>query len=115
MAELALDHVQRDALAGRAGDDAEEWTGRELGSLHDPCGQLLPAPVVHADLAPAAALAAADKERAAARVEVALVEVERLLDSQAPAPEHDDQRRHPITGETVARAAHHSHDLLDPG
>src|ERR687885_967114 len=156
MAELALDDVQRHALAGqldgvdvpervrreargdagrggepaqlpahaglrpgppagRAGDDAEQWTGRKLEPLRAPGTEVLPAPVVHAHLAPAVALAAADKQRAAARVEIALVEVERLLDPQARAPEHDDQRPHPLARETVAGLAHHGQDLLDPG
>jgi hypothetical protein len=40
---------------------------------------MFPAPVVHPDLATTAALAAAHKQRAEARVEITLVEVERLL------------------------------------
>jgi hypothetical protein len=43
--------------------------------------KFLPAPVVHADLAPAPALAAADQQRAAALVEIGLGKRERFLDS----------------------------------
>ena len=68
--------------AGRAGDDAEQRTGWQLEPLRGPRTEVLPAPVVHPTW-PAVALAAADQQRAAARVEVALVEVERLLDPQA--------------------------------
>src|SRR5215208_2389983 len=50
----------------------------------DPCGepgrQLLPAPGVHADLAPTATLAPTYEQRAPSRVEVALAQSERLLD-----------------------------------
>jgi hypothetical protein len=53
---------------------------------------MFPAPVVHPDLA-ATALAAAHQERAAARFEVALVEVERLLDPDPGAPENYDESR----------------------
>ena len=51
------------------------------GSSHarQPGLELLPAPVVHADLSAPAALAAADQQRAAARVEVGLGERERLV------------------------------------
>ena len=59
---------------------------------------MFPAPVVHPDLATTAALAAADQERAAARIEVTLVEVERLLDPQPGAPENDDQSSNAVTG-----------------
>ncbi len=53
----------------------------------EPGSELLQAPFVHADLAAAAALAVADQDRAAARVEVALGERERLLDPQPGAPQ----------------------------
>ena len=56
----------------------------------EPRTQLLPAPLVHADLAAAPALAVADQDRSAAAVEVVLGERERFLDAQPGAPEHDD-------------------------
>ena len=59
-----------------------------------PRPQLLPAPLVHPDLAPAAALAVADQDRSAPVVEVVLGERERLLDAQPGAPEDDDHRSH---------------------
>jgi hypothetical protein len=43
---------------------------------------LLEAPVVHADLAALAALAATHEHRAAARVQVELGQIERFLDAQ---------------------------------
>jgi hypothetical protein len=64
---------------------------------------VLPAPVVHSHLAAAVTLATADQQRAAARVEVALVEVERLLDPQPGAPEHDNQRAHPVARSPATR------------
>ena len=47
----------------------------------EPGLELLPAPVGHADLASASALAAADEQRASSLVEVSLGERERFLDS----------------------------------
>ena len=61
----------------------------------EPRPQLLPAPLVHADLAALAALAVSDQQRTAPGVEVALCERERFVDAQAAAPEHDDQRAQP--------------------
>src|SRR4051812_24523165 len=131
VAELALDHVERHALAseldgvgvaqlvrreaapdarvggepaefetyvgarsgapaGRAVDDAEQRADRQLEASGEPGPQLLPAPGVHADLAPATALAVAHQQRPAPGVEVALAERERFLNAQSAAPEHDD-------------------------
>ena len=73
----------------------------------------LPGPVVHADLAAAAALAAPHQQRAAARIQVGLGERERLADAQAGSPEDDDPATQPTTVDTVAGAAHHRNDLLD--
>ena len=75
--------------------------------------KLLPGPVVHADFAAAAALAAADEDCAAAGVEVGFGERERFVDAQPGAPEHDDQ---PAQAEAVGRGAglaHDGDDLLD--
>jgi hypothetical protein len=74
--------------------------------------ELFEAPVVHADLAAAAALAATHEDRPPPRVEVKLREIERLLDSQTGAPEHDDQRACPRAVHAVAAAAHDRDDLL---
>jgi hypothetical protein len=73
---------------------------------------LLPGPVVHADFAAAAALAAAHQQRSAARVQVGLGQRERLADPQAGTPEHDDQAAQPAAVDTVAGVAHDGDDLL---
>src|SRR4051794_13731713 len=70
-AELAADRGARPRPpAGRAVDDAEQQPDRQLEARVQPRPQLLPAPVVHADLAPAAALALAHEDRSAPLVEV---------------------------------------------
>jgi hypothetical protein len=74
--------------------------------------ELLKAPVVHADLATAAALAAADQHRAASRIEVELTEIERFLDAQPGPPEHRDQPAGSVSVSPVAAAAHDRDDLL---
>ena len=81
--------------------------------LVEPGLEFLPGPVVHADLAAAPALAAANEDRAAARVEVGLGERERFVDPQAGAPEHDDQPAQPLAVQRVAGGAHDRDDLLD--
>ena len=65
--------------ACRTVDDAEERPDRQLESELEPGLELVPAPRVHSGLAPAPALAAPDQERAAALIEVAFGECERLL------------------------------------
>src|SRR3954469_6877804 len=74
-------------------DAPEQRPERQLDPRLEPWFELLPGPVVHADLAAAAALAASDQQRSAARVEVGLGECERFADAQASAPEHDDEPR----------------------
>jgi hypothetical protein len=101
-----------EAAAGRAVDDAEQRSGRQLDARGEPGLQLLPAPGVHADLAPTAALAAAHEQRTSPRVEVALAQRERLLDAQPAAPEHDDQRPKAGAVAIVGGLAHHGDDLL---
>jgi hypothetical protein len=96
-------------------DDAEERSDRQLNARLEPGRELLPCPVVHADLAAAAALAAADEQRSAARVQVGLGERERLVDPQAGAPQHDDQAAQSAAVDAVAGAAHDGDDLLDRG
>jgi hypothetical protein len=156
VAELPLDHVQRNSLArhldgvgmaqlvrreptphpglggetaqlragtrlrplppaGRAVDDAEQRPCRQLRPLRGPRAEVFPAPVVHPDLATAAALALAHQERAAARIEVTLVEVERLLDPEPGAPENNDQSPGAVTRHALAGHPHDGDDLLDVG
>jgi hypothetical protein len=74
---------------------------------------LLPHPPVHADLAPAAALAAADEHRSTAAVEVRLAERERLMDAQPGSPEHDNERTQATAVCCVAGGSHHGDDVLD--
>src|SRR5215216_2673884 len=62
-------------------DDAEQRPDRQLNAHVEPGRELFPGPVVHPDLAAAAALAAPHQQRAAARVEVGLGERERLADA----------------------------------
>jgi hypothetical protein len=52
---------------------------------------LLEAPCVHADLAPAPALATTDEEGAAALIEIAFGQRERFLDAQPRPPQNYDQ------------------------
>src|SRR5215210_1349258 len=70
------------APTGRAIDDAEQRTDRQLASQFEPRVELFPAPCVHADLAAASALAAPNQEGAAALIEVAFGERERFLNAQ---------------------------------
>jgi hypothetical protein len=98
--------------SGRAVDDAEQRSDRQLDAGGEPRSQLLPAPGVHADLAPTAALAAAHEQRAAPRIEVALAQSQRLLYAQPAAPQHDDQRPQPSAVTIIGGPAHHRDDLL---
>jgi hypothetical protein len=81
--------------ASWAVDDAEQRSDRQLDAGGEPGSQLVPAPGIHADLAPPPALAVGDKHRAAPGVEVALGQRQRFLDAQPAAPERDDQRPQP--------------------
>src|SRR4051794_24915755 len=80
------------ASAGGAVDHAEQRADGHGATDGQPGFELFEAPVVHADLASAAAFAAAHEDRPAAAVEIELVEVERFLDAQPSAPQDDDQR-----------------------
>jgi hypothetical protein len=101
------------ATAGRSGEHTEQRTDGQLDADVQPLLQLLPGPVVHADFAPAAALAAADEDCAAAWVEVRLGERECFVDAQAGAPEHDDQSAHPQAVRRPTGLSHDGADLLD--
>src|SRR4051812_12834436 len=96
----------------RAVDDAEQRPDRQLDASDEPGRQLLPAPGVHADLAPTATLAAAHEQRPAPRVKVALAEREALLDAQPTAPENGDQGPQAGAVAIVGGLAHHRDDLL---
>src|SRR5919201_1400863 len=99
--------------AGRIVDHVEQRPDRQVDADLQPRRDLFPGPVVHADLAAPAALAAPHQQRPAARVEVGLGERERLVDAQAGAPEHDDQAAQSAAMDAVAGGAHDGHDLLD--
>ena len=103
------------APAGPSGENAEQRADRQLDADVQPLLQLLPGPVVHANLAATAALAAADEDRAAAGVEVSLGERERFVDTQTGAPEHDDHSAHPQAMGRGAGLAHDGDDLLNGG
>jgi hypothetical protein len=77
------------------------------------CCSCSQAPIVHADFAAAAALAAADEDCAAAGVEVSLAERERFVDAQAGAPQHDDQSARPQAVRRRASLSHDGDDLFD--
>src|SRR3954463_12800013 len=80
-AQLGPRRVRRPwSSSGRAVDDAEQRADRELEAHIDPTLQVLPGPLVHTDLAPAPALAAAHEQGSATVVEVRLVERERVVD-----------------------------------
>jgi hypothetical protein len=66
---------------GRPVDDAEQPPDRQCLAALEPGVQLVPAPVVHADLAALAAFAVPDEDRAGAFVEVGFAELERFRDT----------------------------------
>jgi hypothetical protein len=76
---------------------------------------LLPGPAVHPDLAALAALPAADQDRAAREVKIALGQAERFADAQPRAPEHNDQAPQPEAIDVLAAGPRHGDDLLDRG
>jgi hypothetical protein len=55
----------------------------------------------------------AHEQRPAPRIEVALAQRERLLDTEPGAPEHDDQRPQASAVAIAGSSAHHRDDLLD--
>jgi hypothetical protein len=115
-AELGTDPGTRPRPpAGGAVDDAKQQADRQLDARGQPRAELFPAPLVHADLAATAALAVADQQRPAARVEVVLGERERFLDAEPGAPQDDDHRSHAPAVAVIGRVAHNRHDLLHRG
>ena len=81
--------------AGGAVYDAEQRAGRQQHAHSEPRGKLLKAELVHSGFAALVALAVADTQRAAALVDVGLVERQWLGDPQPRPPEHGDQRSDP--------------------
>jgi hypothetical protein len=72
--------------AGRPVDHAQQ---RPYGHGHpelEPWAEVVPAPRVHADIAPAAALAVTDQNRSAARIKVVLCKRQSLVDAEPGAP-----------------------------
>src|SRR5437867_2779250 len=98
---------------GRPVDHAQERSDRELAANLEPRAELIPCPAVHPDLAPLATFPSPDEHRAASAVKIALLERERLADSQSRAPQQDDQRAKPVTVGTVPDRAHDGDDLLN--
>ena len=113
VAKLSARGRDRPAPTARGtGDDAEQGADWQLEPGGQPWLQLLPGPVIHADLPPAAALAAPDQHGAPTRVEVGFGEGERLADPQPGAPQHDDQTTQTLAMLTLAGGAQERGDLL---
>jgi len=91
---------------------AEEWTYRQGDSADAPRLNVLPTPVIHPGLAPFPTFAVTDEQGPANGVEIALRQIQGLLDSQAGPPEHGDQAAGPDALDVVSRLAHHRDDLL---
>jgi hypothetical protein len=94
-------------------DDAEQRAHRKRGSDLEPGPELVPSPLVHPDLAPLTALAAAHQDRAPHRVEVAFGQAEALADPQPSPPQDNDQATKPNAVDPVSGASHDSDDFLD--
>src|SRR5207244_4579181 len=92
---------------------AEQRARRESEALQEPGSEVLPAPRVHANLAPATALAPTHEHRPTPWVKVLFAERKRLLGAQPAAPEHHDHRAQPETVRVIAGVAHHADDLLN--
>jgi hypothetical protein len=114
--ELGAGGVTRPGpAAGGPVDHAQERADRHCHPEFEPGAEVLPAPRVHADLAPAAALAVADQHRSRARLQVVLGDAERLVDAQPRPPEQHDQGPHAGAVDAVAGLAHDRDDFLDRG
>jgi hypothetical protein len=110
-AELGADGCARPrAPAGGTIDDAQQRSDWQIDACGQPREQVFPAPLVHPDLAAAAALAAADQDRPAPVIEVVLGERTRLLDAQSGRPKHHDHRSQPppvpVVGGASPRRSH---------
>src|SRR3954466_13845389 len=94
-------------------DDAERWADREMEAHVKPRLQMFPGPLIHADLAAAAALPAAHEQRASAPVEVKLGSA-RAAWKRSPARQSTTMKAgNPTSVAAVAGSAHHGDDLLD--
>jgi hypothetical protein len=96
-------------------DHAQQRTDRHPDAQLEPGPEVIPAPAVHADLAPAAALTVAHEHGSGTRLEVVLREPERLVDAQSRPPQQHDQSPHPGALHAVAGLAHDRDDLLHRG
>jgi hypothetical protein len=115
-AELGADGCARPrAPAGGTIDDAQQRSDWQIDACGQPRAQVFPAPLVHPDLAAAAALAAADQDRPAPVIEVVLGERKRLLDAQSGTPKHHDHRSQPPPVPVLGGVAYHRDDLIDGG
>jgi hypothetical protein len=70
--------------------------------------RVLPGPAVHPHLAALAPLPAADQDRAARRLEVALGQSKRFADAQPRPPEHNDQAPQPKAIYVLTANPHHA-------
>ena len=93
--------------------DAQQGADGQRRTKVQPRLDLLPAPAVHTDLAPLAALATADKHGAGDAVEIAFGQREGLADPQLGSPEHDDERSDAQALRRLAGGAHDGHELFD--
>jgi hypothetical protein len=76
--------------ASRTAHNAEQPADRQFSPHFEPRVEVRPRPAIHSDPAALIALTVADKQRATDRVEVGLVERERLADPQPGTPQDDD-------------------------
>jgi hypothetical protein len=98
--------------AGRAAQSAEERADRQGPARLEPGIELLPAPAVHPDLAPATTLSRTDQNGAAMAVKLGLSQRQCLADPQPGTPEHDDHAAQPHRLRSVPRGSHYGDDLL---
>jgi hypothetical protein len=99
--------------ACRTVDDAEQRSDRQLNAHVEPGRELLPGPVVHADLAAAAALAAPHQHGAATMIEVALGKRQRLLVARRARGSRSARAAAGVG--VIACGVHDGDDLLDRG
>jgi hypothetical protein len=99
--------------ACRSGRDTKQRTDGQADATVNPRLEVLPAPVIHADLAALVALPMAHEDRATPSVEVGLREREHLADAKTSAPQHHDERARSHAYWRRSGLAHHGHDLFD--
>jgi hypothetical protein len=101
------------AASRRSVDYTEHCADRELATELEPRIELLPRPPIHPDLTTLAALSAPDHDSAAGPVQIALLQRQRFADSQAGAPEENDQRAESMAVGAITECAHDCHDLFN--